>query len=193
MKKIVNALKPFDIEFQPFIEEINNKEEVVRRCADIATMERIRSMISIVVTIVHNLIQKHTGIVGILEDIISELKPLTKLNGWSHFIIPHVMCKYEILMRLYNTDISTTTANTLKVTQQIYNYKILELLTPLEPLKRHQDVRLPRTKNTGTWLLSLESFCRWRDSNAIADNSRIFCCYGIPGAGKTVMWYEFNL
>lgn len=81
MKKIVNALKPFDIEFQPFIEEINNKEEVARRCADTATMERIRSMVSIVVTIVHNLIQKHTGIAGILEDITSELKPLTKLNG----------------------------------------------------------------------------------------------------------------
>ena len=43
MEKIVNALKPFDIEFQPFIEEINVKEEVFRKFADAATMERVRS------------------------------------------------------------------------------------------------------------------------------------------------------
>ena len=61
------------------------------------------------------------------------------------------------------------------------------MLTPLEPLKRHEDVKLPRTKGTGTWLLRLESFGEWRDSNAI--DGHVFCCYGIPGAGKTVIWY----
>ena len=46
MKKFANILlRPFDIEFQPFVEEINKKEEVIRECADAATMERIRSMI----------------------------------------------------------------------------------------------------------------------------------------------------
>ena len=65
--------------------------------------------------------------------------------------------------------------------------KLLEMLGPLEPLKRHQDVRLPRTINTGTWLFRLEPFSEWRDSNTI--DSRVFCCYGIPGAGKTVIWY----
>ena len=63
------------------------------------------------------------------------------------------------------------------------------MLTPLESLKRHQDVKLPRTKNTGTWLLTLEPFCEWRDSNAIEESSCVFCCYGIPGAGKSVTWY----
>lgn len=70
---------------------------------------------------------------------------------------------------------------------------LLKILTPLEPLKRHQDVRLSRTENTGSWLLQLESFCGWRDSNAIQVNHCVFCCYGIPGAGKTVIWYEPNL
>lgn len=42
MKKAVNRLKSFDIEFQPFIDEINAKEEVVRKCADTANMKRIR-------------------------------------------------------------------------------------------------------------------------------------------------------
>ena len=70
--------------------------------------------------------------------------------------------------------------------------ELLTILTPLEPLKRHQDVRLPRTENTCTWLLNLESFCQWRDSHSIEDNEYIFCCYGIPGAGKTVIWYALQ-
>ena len=45
VKKFTSILKSFDIEFQPFIEEINAKEGVIRECADAATMERIRSMI----------------------------------------------------------------------------------------------------------------------------------------------------
>ena len=47
IKTVANIFKSFDIEFQPFIEEINAKEGVIREYADAATMERIRSMISI--------------------------------------------------------------------------------------------------------------------------------------------------
>ena len=64
--------------------------------------------------------------------------------------------------------------------------KLLEILGPLEPLKRHQDVKLPRTRNAGTWLFRLEAFIEWRGSDT---SGRAFCCYGIPGAGKTVIWY----
>lgn len=39
----MNTLKSFDLEFQPFIEEINAKERVIREYADAATMERVRS------------------------------------------------------------------------------------------------------------------------------------------------------
>ena len=60
-------------------------------------------------------------------------------------------------------------------------------LSPLEPLKRHEDAKLPRTENTGIWLLQLESFSKWQDGNI--DNRNVFCCYGIPGAGKTIIWY----
>lgn len=38
-------LKPFDIEFQPFIDEINAKERVIQECGDFATMERVKGMI----------------------------------------------------------------------------------------------------------------------------------------------------
>ena len=43
--KFAVALKSFDIEFRPFIEEINAKERAIQEYADAATMERIRSMI----------------------------------------------------------------------------------------------------------------------------------------------------
>ena len=43
IKKMSSKLKPFDLEFQPFIDEVNAKEGVIRECADAATMERVRS------------------------------------------------------------------------------------------------------------------------------------------------------
>ena len=63
------------------------------------------------------------------------------------------------------------------------------MLTQLEPLKRHQDVKLPRSEDAGTWLLKLESFSKWRDCNVLDEDGHVFCCYGIPGAGKTVIRY----
>jgi len=44
VKKAVNMLKPFAIEFQPFINDITGKEKTIQECADMATMERIRGM-----------------------------------------------------------------------------------------------------------------------------------------------------
>jgi len=44
VKKAVNILKPFAIEFQPFIDDITGKEKAVQECADMATMERIRGL-----------------------------------------------------------------------------------------------------------------------------------------------------
>ena len=64
--------------------------------------------------------------------------------------------------------------------------QLLEILTSLEPLKRHEDVKLPRSENAGLWLLELKSFSAWKDR---AENGHVFCCYGIPGAGKTVIRY----
>lgn len=45
MKKFTNILKPFDIEFQPYIDGINTKEKLIREYADAATMERISCMV----------------------------------------------------------------------------------------------------------------------------------------------------
>ena len=45
MKKFTSTLKSFNIEFQPLIEELNTKEEVISKCASAATMDRIRGTI----------------------------------------------------------------------------------------------------------------------------------------------------
>ena len=45
-KKLANMLQLFDLEFLPFITEIDAKEEVIREFADAATMKRIGSMYS---------------------------------------------------------------------------------------------------------------------------------------------------
>ena len=39
-------LQTFDLEFRPFIKEIEAKEEVIREFAGAASMERVRSMYS---------------------------------------------------------------------------------------------------------------------------------------------------
>ena len=68
---------------------------------------------------------------------------------------------------------------------------LLEILSPLEPQKQHQEIRLMRLDNTGKWLLEQERFRAWSTHNSIAQNScdRVFYCHGIPGAGKKVMRY----
>ena len=81
MKKLAITLKSFEIEFQPFIEDINAKEGVIRQFADAANMDRVRSMVP---NNKHSWAKsnKDTDIEGIVQDIISELKPLAMLNGW---------------------------------------------------------------------------------------------------------------
>lgn len=41
--RIQFLIKPFEIEFGPFIDEINIKEKIIRECADMATMDKIKS------------------------------------------------------------------------------------------------------------------------------------------------------
>lgn len=66
--------------------------------------------------------------------------------------------------------------------------ELLRWLSPLEPQKTHQDIRSKRMKETGDWLLQTTEFLFWRDSeNESQDMHNVLGCYGIPGAGKTVI------
>ena len=68
--------------------------------------------------------------------------------------------------------------------------KILKWLSPLQPQKRHQDVRSMRLNNTGGWLLNDERFTAWcAGGQGLGTEDRVLCFYGMPGAGKTVIWW----
>ncbi|KAF8421789.1 hypothetical protein EV426DRAFT_188790 [Tirmania nivea] len=162
IEKAVNMLKPFAIEFQPFIDDITGKEKTVHECADMAMMERIRSSS-----------EKIAEMETLLIDMRTEMKPLLRLNEISDTLTENVKVSKELLKRSLDAE----------------DEQLLQLLSPLEPLKRHADVRSIRLENTGTWLLELEYFRKWCDVQSTNGSERILCCYGIPGAGKTLIRY----
>ena len=56
----------------------------------------------------------------------------------------------------------------------------------LDSPKRHQDMRAKRYDGSGRWLLQHHRFLRWADKRD-PDASNTMCCYGMPGAGKTIL------
>ena len=78
------------------------------------------------------------------------------------------------------------------VRQDDQRMKMLNWLSPLQPQKRHQDVRSMRLNNTGGWLLNDQRFTAWCTGQGLEPEDRILCCYGMPGAGKTVMWWALT-
>ena len=60
------------------------------------------------------------------------------------------------------------------------------MLSPLDPPKRHEDLQAKRYKGSVLWLLEEKRFRLWQDSTENTGN-RIVQCYGIPGAGKTIV------
>ena len=64
--------------------------------------------------------------------------------------------------------------------------QIMRWLSPLEPNKRHQDVRTDRLSGVGDWILEMREFREWRSSECGADKAILFCS-GNPGVGKTYL------
>jgi len=64
--------------------------------------------------------------------------------------------------------------------------QIMHWLSPLEPNKRHQGVRIDRFDGVGDWLLETGEFREWRGSEGGADKAVLFCS-GNPGVGKTYL------
>lgn len=59
---------------------------------------------------------------------------------------------------------------------------ILHWLSPLQMHQTYQTVSDRVEKGSGTWLLESDQFKRWE-----SDSPETIWCWGIPGAGKTVM------
>ena len=74
--------------------------------------------------------------------------------------------------------------NTINVGIEEESLRIQEWLSPLEPYKRHQDVRNRRFDGVGEGVLrksEFESWCKSQDGSA----NRTLLCYGGQGVGKT--------
>ena len=64
--------------------------------------------------------------------------------------------------------------------------EILAWLSPLEPQRRHHDIRARRVNEVGDWLLQTRQYRNWFGGirGGKPDGSAFFC-YGGPGVGKT--------
>ena len=74
--------------------------------------------------------------------------------------------------------------NTINVGMEERSSRIQEWLSPLEPHKRHRDVRNSRLKGVGEWVLrrsEFESWCKRQDESV----NPTLLCYGGQGVGKT--------
>ncbi|KAF8462619.1 hypothetical protein BDZ91DRAFT_645314, partial [Kalaharituber pfeilii] len=65
--------------------------------------------------------------------------------------------------------------------------KLLAWLSPLEPQKRHQDIKNSRLENTGKWILQSDQFQEWIKGQSKSESNQVLGCYGEPGVGKTVI------
>ena len=65
------------------------------------------------------------------------------------------------------------------------NPEIMRWLSPLDPRRRHQDVRTERFDTVGSWFLETSEFQEWRSEDR-TDKAVLFC-YGNPGVGKTFL------
>jgi len=64
--------------------------------------------------------------------------------------------------------------------------QIMAWLSPLEPQRRHHDIRTRRVDDVGDWLLQTEEYRNWFGDirGGECDGSALFC-YGGPGVGKS--------
>jgi hypothetical protein len=61
---------------------------------------------------------------------------------------------------------------------------IFKWLSTLSPSDQHLEIQKIRVEGTGTWLLEDPEFVLWSSNTP---KCRTFCCYGVAGAGKTVI------
>ena len=65
---------------------------------------------------------------------------------------------------------------------------VLKWLSPLNHEQKHYHISKPRIKGTGEWLFQMHEFESWRDEPQARSN--VLWCYGIQGAGKSVLAYD---
>ena len=69
------------------------------------------------------------------------------------------------------------------------NLVVQAWLSPLDPYRRHQDVRNLRIDGIGDWVLKTDDFESWCGGRDGAGKP-VLLCYGSQGAGKTYLRYK---
>ena len=75
--------------------------------------------------------------------------------------------------------------NTINVGIAEESLRIQEWLSPLEPDKRHQDVRDSRLGGVGEWVLGRSEFESWYKGQEVSMN-RTLLCYGVKGLARPI-------
>jgi len=81
-------------------------------------------------------------------------------------------------------NVSNSYNNTINVGITEELLRIQEWLSPLEPHKRHREVRSCRLDGVGEWVLRRSEFESWHKSQDGSVN-RTLLCHGDQGVGKT--------
>jgi len=79
--------------------------------------------------------------------------------------------------------------NTINVGIEEESLRIQEWISPLEPHKRHRDVRNGRLDGVGEWVIRRREFESWGRSKDGSVNPTLLC-YGGQGVGKTYIRYK---
>ena len=79
--------------------------------------------------------------------------------------------------------------NTINVGIEEESSRIQEWVSPLEPHKKHRDVRNCRLNGVGEWVLRRSEFESWYKNQDGSGNPTLLC-YGGQGVGKTYIRYK---
>jgi len=115
--------------------------------------------------------------------------------GLSQYGMLDSLTEYRMTDTIYgnlNTNVgnvSNSNNTTVNIGIDDESLRIQEWLSPLEPYKRHQEVRNRRLESVGEWVLQRSEFESWCKSQAGSVN-RTLLCYGAQGVGKTYIRYK---
>ena len=89
----------------------------------------------------------------------------------------------------FNNNISSNNNNSFNTINQftdteVEGRQIIRWLSPLEPQKRHHDIRSHRLHGVGNGVLEAAEFRKWHDAQDGCLAPVLFCS-GYPGVGKT--------
>jgi len=86
-------------------------------------------------------------------------------------------------------NVSNSNNTTINVGIEEESLRIQEWLSPLQPHKRHRDVKNSRLESIGEWVLRRSEFESWCKSQDGSVNPTLLC-YGSQGVGKTYIRYD---